>query len=237
MLKWMSGPELQHRTTHLRLNLEVTHLRVHISDASIGTVLGLQWPGLIVLLALIATAGCGHTRPTFQPPPEKPLPLFPLVCGLSVSPSEIPVGGRVRVVMTIYNRKDEILRFLPSDTPLDHAPETGVYEVTRDGNRVDRRGYMGMRDVPRPAATDYLTIPPWGSISGTVDITDAHDFNNPGDYLIGWDRWLRDVQRQGALLPPKELRMLRMACTPALLRILPAGQPDGKVAAPPRDVW
>ena len=180
---------------------------------------------LNLLLTVFATAGCGHARSALHPLPEKPFPLFPRVCGLSVSPAEIPAGGRVRVVMTIYNRKEDGIVFLPSDTPLDHAPETGVYEVTREGQRVHRRGDLGMRDPPRPTATDYVAIPPWGSVSGSVDITEEYDFRAPGDYLIGWDRWLRDAQRQGALLPPKELRMLRMACTPATLRILPAGTP------------
>ena len=125
---------------------------------------------LVVALLMAAAAGAGSQRgPNVD---------------LSVASGEFGASDAVLVTVTVSNPTKHtvhVLSWLTGAEGLD-AP---IFRVTRDGSPVAYTGPIVKR--PRAAAGDYVALKAGEQLSRVVDLGDAYDLTQSGNYEIAYD--------------------------------------------------
>jgi peptidyl-Lys metalloendopeptidase len=100
---------------------------------------------------------------------------------LSLERTEYRQGTAVPVKYTVTNRESRPVAVLKWNTPLDGL--TGdPFIVLHDGSERRFSGVMVLR--ADPIASDWVVIPPNGSVNATVDLAPAYDLTAAGNYEI-----------------------------------------------------
>ncbi len=156
-----------------------------------------EWLRRVACGAMVLLGGAGACRKEAPAPGVKVEMARSLKCEMSVAP-RLRVGEPVEVTFRLGNPTDEKVSVLKWHTPLEGL-RNNYLRVTRDGVEVPYAGMM-LKRAP-PDASDYVTLAPGESATGTVDLTEAYDFQQPGHYRIEFTGELRDVAPKGTTLP------------------------------------
>jgi hypothetical protein len=111
-------------------------------------------------------------------------PVDPPPAGLSAAlqiPSRLPHGKAVELTFTLTNTTQAGLYVLRWYTPLEGFGGE-IFRVERDGQRLPYQGPLAMRGDPTPDA--YVFLAAGASVSATVDLAEAYDFSQAGQYTI-----------------------------------------------------
>jgi peptidyl-Lys metalloendopeptidase len=96
----------------------------------------------------------------------------------------------LHIRFTITNTSDKPINVLKWNTPLEGFT-ANIFQVKRAGKLVPYIGKLVKRGPPRPE--DYVNIAPGKSVSVTVDISEAYETYEMGDYGIEFNSRLFDV--------------------------------------------
>jgi peptidyl-Lys metalloendopeptidase len=107
--------------------------------------------------------------------------LEPTLTATLTLPSELARGEPVTLGFTLANQTAEDLRVLTWYTPLEGLLGE-IFVVERDGESVPYRGILMKRGVP--SAEDYVEIAAGSSASAEVEIGEAFDMSEPGEYKV-----------------------------------------------------
>lgn len=142
-----------------------------------------------------------------------------LVCKLT-GRARVGAGERVEITFTLSNRGAAGVSILRWYTPLE-GMRGDIFRVTRGGRPVPYDGPLIKRGDP--VAADYIEIPAGKSVSGTVDLSTAYGFREPGTYRVVFPRGLSDVVRAGETFPrPREAhRQRKLSCAPIAIEVTP----------------
>ena len=121
---------------------------------------------LVCLLAPVAGAATTASPPT---------------ASITAPRAVIGPAGEVLVRVTLANPTAETVRVLKWNTPADRLSEP-LFDVTRDGERVEYLGPLVKRAAP--TAADYLRLEPGATRSYDVDLSEAYSFATDGVYAI-----------------------------------------------------
>ena len=108
----------------------------------------------------------------------------PSPIGLSATleaPSSLPNGEAVPVTFTLTNHSPGRLYILTWYSPLEGIFGE-IFRVARDGQAIAYEGPLVMRGDPLPE--DYVLLEPGASVSAEVDLAEAYDFSQAGEYTI-----------------------------------------------------
>jgi hypothetical protein len=147
---------------------------------------------------------------------------------LALEASEYRQGNAVTLKYTVTNHEARPVAVLKWNTPLDGL--TGdPFVVLHDGAERRFSGIMALRADPTPS--DWVPIPPNGSVNGTVNLASAYDLTAPGEYQIRVRHGFQHIAF-GSIprLKLKALRRRDARSNTVTLRMLDAGPPP---AAPP----
>jgi peptidyl-Lys metalloendopeptidase len=133
---------------------------------------------LILLAALLVACN----RMTATPPAkgQNASPETDLEAVLEM-PAMLSSGAPVVLTFTLINHTDASLYVLKWYTPLEGLAGE-ILSVERDGQAVPYQGILASRSIPSPEA--YVLLESKGSVSATVDLSQAYDFAQAGEYTI-----------------------------------------------------
>lgn len=163
-----------------------------------------------LLLGALILAGC---RKAADPPaPSTPPGPLRLECRLT---GDAPAALRFE----LSNPGERPVYALKWNTPLENPAFGTILTVTRDGVEVPYGGRMAKRG--EPAREDYAEIPAGGTVSATVDLTQAYDFAPPGTYEVRVTEGLADATPSASEVPrPRDRHQaLPLDCAPLRLTI------------------
>lgn len=101
--------------------------------------------------------------------------------------------GSGKITYALTNTTDRTLHVLRWQTPLDGL--TGrLFEVTRNGERVDYVGPMYKR--AEPTAADYIELKAGQTIATEIDLTAYYDMKGGGQFDVRYARDARDVVKE-----------------------------------------
>ncbi len=105
----------------------------------------------------------------------------------------------VEIVFTIINNTAQDIYVLKRETPLEGL-KSDCLIVMVDGRRVKYDGKLVKRREPRKE--DYVFIKAGGSVSKTVDVSQAYKVSEQGEYEVTFD------ERRLVILPPEQSESL-----------------------------
>lgn len=123
---------------------------------------------------------------------EAPAMATNLTCTMSVPP-RLKLGEPVELRFQLTNPSAQQLYVLDWHTPFEGLLNNYLL-VTRNGTELPYEGPMLKRGPP--SADDYVSLAPGASAEGTVDVSLAYDFKQPGHYRIEFRGTLMDVATQ-----------------------------------------
>ncbi|MFL5350446.1 MAG: protease [Hyalangium sp.] len=126
-------------------------------------------------------------------------PATPLQCTLSVNPI-LKAGRPVEVTFKLSNSTAQPQYVLNWNTPLEGL-KNNILEVSRVGTDTELPYQGPMFKRGEPAADNYVTVPPGGSVEGKIDASLAYDFSQPGPYRIAFRGPILDVTTKQAEVP------------------------------------
>jgi peptidyl-Lys metalloendopeptidase len=112
----------------------------------------------------------------------------------------------VKVTMTNTSSQNQfVLKYF---TPFVDEVEEGLFEVTRDGQKVSYEGAHYKR--PAPTASDYFLLKPGASHSAKVELSSSYDMSITGDYSIRYkaksmNLFAADLDRTGVVGTQKQI--------------------------------
>jgi peptidyl-Lys metalloendopeptidase len=106
------------------------------------------------------------------------------VVTVKVSKQAFSASEQVPIEVTIANPNKGSIRVLKWFTPVDDVEEP-LFEVTRDGVKVDYLGAHYKR--PEPTDADFIILKGGESITRTVDLAKYYDLSVTGDYSVSYD--------------------------------------------------
>lgn len=143
-----------------------------------------------VLLAALLLSGCG--RAAGEQMVESPEPVSTATSGGSSRsnleatlwvPATLPDGDAVPLEFTLTNHTEAGLYLLNWFTPFEGLGGK-IFEVKRDGQPIPYRGPEAARADPTPEA--YIYLEAGASESTAVDLAQAYDFSEAGEYTIAF---------------------------------------------------
>lgn len=144
----------------------------------IGNVRKLFYVAMILMLALAAFGSWDVSAARAQGS------LGGATVRLSVDRASFGTGDRVLVKVNISNPTNSQIKILKWFTPA-MGVEAPIFSITRDGKAVAYLGKLAKRMAPTDA--DYITLPPGGSISSEVDLTEYYDLSASGNYSVQYN--------------------------------------------------
>jgi hypothetical protein len=148
---------------------------------------------------------------------DAPTPSHPLECRLeAVHP--LVAGGPVAIRFRLIDRTTEPLWVLQWNTPIEGWRGT-IFTVTYQGRELPYQGPMVKRGDPR--RQDYVEIPPEDSLNVSVDLSEAYEVKQPGQYQVKVTGNLLDVTKDAASVPrPRERHQpMTLHCEPLTLDV------------------
>ena len=103
-----------------------------------------------------------------------------LIAGIE-APESLASGEAVNVRFTLTNTLSEGLFVLKWFTPLEGLAGD-IFRVEREGVALPTHGKLVKRTPP--TAEEYVWLDTGGSISAVVDLAEAYDFSQPGQYTV-----------------------------------------------------
>jgi hypothetical protein len=98
----------------------------------------------------------------------------------------------------LTNLTDDTLHVLTWYTPFE-GMKGDIFEVWRDSTQIRYGGRLVKRSEPK--ASDYIRIPPRGSVRCSIDLSQGYDVSAPGRYRVVYSREIPDVVTLGRQLP------------------------------------
>ena len=158
-------------------------------------------------------------------PPASPVPIAPPNAALSAKlegPGTLEDGTSVPVTFTLANNTDQPLYVLTWFTPLEGIANE-IFIVRHEGARLSYEGILAMRGDPTPEA--YVRLAGGATTSVTVDLAEAYDFSQPGDYSITFlSPRVSDVatRKEEMATTVDELGKVEIPCDPITVTVSPS---------------
>jgi hypothetical protein len=92
------------------------------------------------------------------------------------------LGTPISLNVTLTNHRSHLLEILPWGTPLEHAFNSDMFDVSQDGTTTPYIGRMVKRGAPKDS--DYLSIAPAKTLTATIDLSKGYAVQIPGTYTI-----------------------------------------------------
>jgi hypothetical protein len=143
----------------------------------------------------------------------------PLACSFKLA-SPAKLGGPVKLWVQLLNTGKQTLWVLPWNSPLEGL-FNAYLQVLGPQGELPYQGPMIKRGAPSPA--DYLRVAPGHSLSATLDLKLAYDFQRSGAYEVRWESGLID-HHTGAFRPQARQGVyqgLSPACAPLRFELRP----------------
>jgi hypothetical protein len=137
---------------------------------------------LTIVLLIVSLAACARVTATLTSEGQTPLPEIELEAVLQV-PDLLHSGESVMLTFTLINHSDTSLYVLKWYTPLEGLMGE-IFDIERDGQAIPYEGILATRDTPPPEA--YVLLESGASVSAEVDLANAYDFSQAGEYRIGF---------------------------------------------------
>ena len=160
-----------------------------------------------ITLAAVVSAHCTKAAAPTQPLECRMEAVHPLVAGG-------PVALRFRLV----NRTAGPLWVLRWNTPVEGWRGT-LFTVTFQGTDLPYQGPMVKRGDP--GREEYVEITPQDSLNVSLDLAEAYDVKQPGQYEVKVTGNLLDVANEAAAVPrPRDkLQPMALKCEPLTLDV------------------
>ena len=104
--------------------------------------------------------------------------------------TQYKANERQNLCFTMTNDSDKTVHVLKWHTPLEGF-KSDMFRVEKDGEHAVYLGREMKRGMPKPE--DYVIIEPKGSISANLNITEAYDIFEVGDYNVEFVSKLLDI--------------------------------------------
>ncbi|MBN1249931.1 MAG: hypothetical protein JXC32_19870 [Anaerolineae bacterium] len=190
----------------------------------------------LVILAL-SLAGCLRRSAGAAPPagptvvPVADEAVDPALSGRLEGPRTVEDGASIPLTFTLTNNTAQTLYLLTWFTPLEGIANE-IFIVRHEGTPLAYEGILVMRSDPSPEA--YVELAGGATTSVTVDLAEAYDFSQPGDYSIAFlSPRMSDVAtgKEAMATTMDELGKVEIPCDPITVTVSPSAA--GEVAAPP----
>jgi hypothetical protein len=172
------------------------------------------------LVACRAARAAPATGPQAIPSPTAQGTLSEIALGATLKiPATLASGEEVNLEFTLINSTRSELYVLKWYTPLEGIMGE-IFDVKRDGQVVPYEGILAYRGVPSPE--DYVRLDAGGSASAEVDLADAYDFSQAGEYTITFisPRISHVARTEGEMAKTlDELGPVQIASEPVTVRI------------------
>lgn len=138
---------------------------------------------LPLLFFILLTSGCamtGHTdtrksRPTF-------LESADLRVSFETASSVVLSGDALPLKMTLVNKGDEPVSFLPTNSAFEEQVQADVFEVLLNG---ELQPYIGIVSRRLPVTLeDVVLLQPGETLERTINIAELYRMSSPGEYEI-----------------------------------------------------
>jgi len=180
-------------------------------------------PGIMVILLLVAAGfmTAGDCREEQVMSKDQARCLFN--CTLALE-KEGRTGAAVNLRFSLKNMSDSTLYVLTWYTPLEGL-YGDIFRITRDGGeRIPYRGIMAKRG--NPTVEDYIAVEPGKAVSAVVDLAEAYDLSQTGDYRVEFSGTLPDVCKDKQLIPRKQADHKPYSITCNAIDFKIAAEPD-----------
>jgi hypothetical protein len=95
-------------------------------------------------------------------------------------------GDDIEVKVTLVNCGSSPFALLKWNLPADGRLDAGMFEVSRDGKKVDYRGMEIKRAV---SDADYVLLEPGRKYTTTIRLAQGYDIHPKGKYTIQYRTW------------------------------------------------